>query len=107
MLAAVFGALALAGGTDPIWWSDISPRAGQPYAAISYTGSDNFGCGGSIGGQTVRTVTYKIDSTTICVLHIPKGSAGKTLFVGFFVSGATPQGHYVADGPLMRKVIGR
>ena len=73
-------------------------KARQPYVAISYTGADNFGCGGSIGRQPVRTVTYKIDSTTICVLHIPKGTAGKTLLVGHFLSGRSGLGYYVADG---------
>lgn len=103
----ILGTLALAGSSGPMWWSDLSPQAGKPYAAISYTGTDTFGCGGSISRQPVRATTYKIDNTTICVLYIPKGTAGKTLFVGFSVSGNSPQGLYVADGAAMRKVIRR
>jgi hypothetical protein len=92
VLAAVFGVLAIAGSSGPIWWSDIAPRAGQPYAAISYTGSDNFGCGGSVGRQPLATTAYTINSTTVCVLQIPRGTAGKTLLVGFFVSANTSRG---------------
>jgi hypothetical protein len=105
--AALLGALTLAGSSGPMWFSDAAPHAGQPYVAISYTGSDNFGCGALIGRQPVRTVTYELDDTTVCVLHIPKGTAGKTLMVGFFVSDRAGPGDYIADGAPMRKLIRR
>jgi hypothetical protein len=95
------------GSSGPIWFSDAAPHAGQPYVAISYTGADNFGCGGSIGQQPVRTVKCKIDGTTVCVLHVPKGTVGKTLMVGFFLRGRSGLGYYIADGAPMRKLIRR
>jgi hypothetical protein len=104
MLGAVLlGTLALTGTSGPLWTSDASPRAGQPYVAISYTGTDNFGCGASIGERHLRTVAYKIDNTIVCVFHIPKGTAGKTLMVGYFVSSS----FFIADGAPMRRLIHR
>jgi hypothetical protein len=55
----------------------------------------------------VATTAYTINSTTVCVLQIPRGTAGKTLLVGFFVSANTSQGFYIADGAPMRRVIRR
>ena len=107
LAAALLGVLALTGSSGALWWSDLAPRAGQPYVAISYTGTDTFGCGGSIGQRSVRTTTHMLNDTTVCVLHIPKGTVGKKLMVGYTLSGQTGQQLHVAHGVVKPKVIRR
>ena len=113
--AVLLGALALTGSPtnaadSPLWVSDETPRAGQPYVALTYTGDGDFSCGGTIGRTPVRTTieSRTEPKTDVCVLHIPADAAGKTLQVGFFVTWQSGNQTTIAHGPSSRpKLIGR
>lgn len=105
--ALLLGVLALTGQDGAMWSNDLAPRAGQPYVAVSYTGTDRFGCGATIGRQSVKTTAYKLDNTTVCVVDIPKGSAGKKLLIGYSVSGQNGPLLFHADGAVKPKLIRR
>jgi hypothetical protein len=59
-----------------------------------------------IGEQPVRATIYKIDDTTVCVFHVPKGSVGKSLGIGYSITGQGPQ-LYIAEGLVKPKLIRR
>jgi hypothetical protein len=106
MLGAVLlGVLALSGSDGPLWWSEMPPRAGRPYVAMSYTGAGSFGCGGSIGPQPVRASLYRLGSTTVCILHVPRGSAGKRLLVRFDVELREGARVTIGSGAISPKLI--
>jgi hypothetical protein len=110
MLGAVaFAALALTGPTgqtDHLWTSDSQPREGARYRAMTWWGEGDFQCGGSIDGKPVEAFGYRSPTHTVCVLVIPPGTAGKTLYVGHSLTVYTTTGVTHADGSVMRKLIG-
>lgn len=112
MLGAVLlGALALTGTSGTLWWSDAPPHAGQPYIGVSYTGTDDFGCGATVAARPVPVTAYRIDNTTICVFRIPKGTAGKKLAISYSTTHRTvePGGTRITEalGLVQPKLIRR
>ena len=107
--AVILGALALNGSSGPLWVSDAAPRAGQSYVAISWTGGGEIACGGSISRQTVPTSVYLLTdpAVVVCVLHIPKGTAGKQLQLGYEISSRTGNLFTHALGSVRPKLIRR
>jgi hypothetical protein len=55
----------------------------------------------------VRATIYQIDSTIVCVFHVPKGSAGKKLAVGFEVTTRDGLLTTIASGLMQPKLIRR
>ena len=108
VLLGALGLSGLAGSNGGLWWSDAVPHAGTDYVAISWTGPGEFQCGGSIGRTPVTTTVYRFDETTICVLRIPRGSAGKMLQVGHAITFREGNLVTIADGaPMKPKLIRR
>jgi hypothetical protein len=106
---SVLALTSLTGTDGGLWWSDSSPRAGVDFVAISWTGGGEFQCGGNIGLQSVPTTLYQLGdpATTVCVLHVPKGAAGKKLMVGWALTARDSQRISIEHGAVKPKLIRR
>jgi hypothetical protein len=107
--AVVFAALAFTGPTgqtDHLWASDSQPRQGARYRAITLWGDGELGCGAVIGREPVQAFVYRSPTHSVCVLVIPKGTAGEKLSLGYSVTSRVDGQISIADGSVRPKLIG-